>query len=958
MKNIFLKVVFITFTSVLLFHPSMVLSQIGEGGIPPSFSYPQLTRSEATATDVPVNFYVKDLQETDNWRALSGAPLRVSKLIQVDYNMDNSGYYTTLPGGEKIWRFYLKASDALAIMLYYKDFYIPEGGKLFIYSADKSQILGAYTHKTHPSGGLFATEFVGGEELILEYVASETTDEKPRIFIDEIGYGYNKSALRQFCGINSRATETCWDADISCMVDVNCEEGDAWQNEKKSVCHMIQRIGESGFLCTASLLNNTAEDFKPLILTARHCAYDFDNNVVADSLDMLKWSFVFHKELEGCGSEYSSAVLKTMTGCKLLANTGMEGGSDGMLLLLNDMIPESYDVFYNGWDRRDVAAASGVSIHHPKGDYKKISTFDERAVTNTFPSTEFTGEKNAHWNITFKATVNGRSVTHCGSSGSPLYNENKLVVGTLSGGNSSCTFLRGLNLYGKMSYHWDRYKTDSSTRMDIWLDPSGNNTETLQGRFRKIIKPAPVNIKAVDIGQKVSITWNVPLGDEPPDHYNIFRNNSKLGETTLLAFIDNNPIGGNLIYSVSAVYEDGEESPFRTTTIPYNIYYAPTGLLAMRVSEENNDVRLSWNAPVYEQSIFWGTMENGKQGGFSGKTFYFGQKWSVEDITPLNTKTIKAVRFIPLENNTYKIFISQGSQTYRQDIKSSSLNYSEIDTVMLVKPFVIDGSKPLIVSVQVVEADKNGNSSVTDFGPAVDGKGNIYSSDGEDWLSLKPETNNFNFVISAIISSESGTLPDNNSPDVSSQSAEIIIKNSGVNSRISEYKVFGNDNLTRIPVSLRSGVPVNGSIPAAFPELTGFKIYRCHNSCTSYKELSASQTSYMENTSIDYSYVVTAFYGNIESEYSNRANISPVDIESIETLFDLFPTRFSGLVYLRGYEKIARVEIISVTGKVCLVVNNPNVTINTSSLSPGLYFFRLSDNNGRQKVVKAIKTNQ
>ena len=969
--NRFIKVIFITYAGVFSFHPSYVLSQISEGGFPPSFNYQQMTRSAEAVENVPVNFYIKDLLEKDNWQAQAGAPLRISKLIQVDYNMDNSGNYMTLPGGENIWRFQLKASNAIAIMLYYKDFYIPKGGKLFIYSADKSYLLGAYTHKTHPTGGLFATEFVGGEELVLEYVASEISDEKPRISINEIGYGYNASALREFCGINSRATKAddCMSVDISCMVDVNCEEGDAWRNEKKSICWTIQKIGgiSEAASCTASLLNNTAEDFNPLILTARHCAYDIDRKIFANSSDMQQWVFYFHREREGCGDDYPSVVSKTMTGCKMLVNTGTEGGSDGMLLLLNDMIPESYDVFYNGWDRRDVAATSGVGLHHPRGDYMKISTYSEKASNYTFESSEFNGIKNAHWDVRFKATANGRSVTQCGSSGSPLYNENKLVVGTLTGGNSSCSYLRGLNLYGKMSYHWDKFKTDSSTRMDVWLDPLGKKYETFPGRFRKIVKPAPVNLKAVDIGQKVSLTWDAPVNNEVPKHYNVFRNNSKIGETTLLTLIDNNPFGGNLIYSVSAVYEDGEESPFGTTTLFYNVYNAPSDLTAMRVSADNNDVKLSWKAPLYEQSIFWGTTDIGPFVGFKNKTpFYYGHKWSPEEISPLNEKLIKAVRFVPVENCTYKIFISQGTRTYRQDINPLSLNYSNMnkkvmDTVMLDKPFVIDATKSLIVSIQILEVKGDIYPSVCDNGPAVDGKGNILSFDGEEWFRLyeesKPDDFNYNFVLSAIVSSESGTLTGNKSSDVSVHSSEKILGKGDIIPRLSENNLSENNSSAQSPVFIRSGIPVNGSIPTAFPEITSFRLYRCQTMCTSFKEVSASETTFMENSSLDYSYVVTALYGNIESGYSNKAIISPVDIESINTFIDLFPTRFSGFVYLNGYEYISRVEVISVTGKVCLIINNPNETINTSLLSPGLYFFRLSDRSGQQKVVKAIKTN-
>ena len=938
-KDRFIKVVFITFTGVFLLLPSYVFSQISEGGIPPSFNYQQMTRSTEAVTNVPVNFYIEDLRETDNWKAREGVPMPVSRLIQVDYNMDNSGYYTTLPGGENIWRFHLKAKNAVAIMLYYKDFYIPEGGKLFIYSADKTHILGAYTHNTHPSGGLFATEFIGGEELILEYVVSETSDEKPRIFINEIGYGYNTAALREFCGIITRALSD------SCMVDVNCEEGDAWQNEKKSVCHMVQKIGSVNYICSGSLLNNTAEDFKPLILTARHCAYG--GRIIASSSDMEQWMFYFNKEREGCGSDFLPAVSKTMPGCKMLVNTGTEGGSDGMLLLLNDTIPESYDVFYNGWDRRDVAATSGVCLHHPLGDYMKVSTYDEPTRVYTFMSSEFNGDNNAHWNVIFKSGVTDR-----GSSGSPVYNENKLVVGTLTGGNSSCSYLRGLNLFGKMSYHWDKYTTDSSTRMDVWIDPLNLGYETFQGRFRKIFKPSPESLKAVNLGQSVSLTWSLPTGSEAPERYNVFRNNSKIGETTLLTFFDNEPANGLIKYSVSAVYVDGEESLFANTTMSFVKFKAPSDLKAERVSAVNKNVRLSWVPPVYEQEIFWSTMDIGYYLGLKDNRFYYGHRWSSEEIAPLNEKTIVAVRFVPREKSKYKIYISQGAKTYRQDIENSSLRYSDIvNKITLDEPFVINGDLPLIVSIQIIEAGSD-YPAVVDDGPVIDEKGNLYSYDGENWYKLYNENNpsksNYNFVISAIVTSESGSLDEVTRANILNVDYDFDIK---VDSVLSVKSQALELPLREDNVSLRS------SVPAAFPELTGYKIYRCNTTCVANKEVGATVDTYLDNTTLEYSYVVTALYGNIESENSNKATVSPVDIENVDASVDIYPTRFSDYVYLKGYEYVARVEVISVSGKVCLVVNNPEGKINTSSLSPGVYFFRISDGGGRQKVVKAIRAN-
>lgn len=925
---------FVCLLGLLLCYPSATFAQISEGGIPPSFQYPQ-TRSAIQETTVPVDFYIEDLRETDNWQARTGVPMPVSTLISVDYTMDNSGYYTTLPGGENIWQLQLKAKDAVAIMLYYKDFYIPEGGKLFIYSTDKSQLLGAYTHRTHPSGGLFATEFVGGDELILEYVTSDISEEAPRIHISEIGYGYNTAALREFCGITTRATSG------SCMVNINCEEGDAWQNEKKSVCYTIQRIGSKNYICTASLMNNTAEDFKPLVLTARHCAYDGSH--AASSSDMEQWQFYFHREREGCSNSSLPVVSQTMTGCKLLVNTGMSGGSDGMLLLLNKMVPENYDVFYNGWDRRGIAASSGVCIHHPSGDYKKISTYDEAIQNYTFEASEFVGDKNAHWNVFFAETANGHGITEDGSSGSPLYNENKLVIGTLTGGSSSCAYRRGLNIYGKMNYHWNKYKTDSSTRMDVWLDPLNKGVETFAGRSHKIWKPSPTDLKVVNQGQTVSLTWKAPKDSETPEHYNIYRNNTKIGEAVSLSFIDYKPLNGSIVYAVSAVYADEEESTFAIATMmSYVQYKAPSNLEAKRLSSRDNQVLLTWNAPVYEQSIFWGTMDATYMVGLENKTpFYYGQKWSSEEISPLNEKKIKAVQFIPIEGNDYEIYISQGGRSYTQKINSSSLVYQNFNTVELETPFIIDGSNSLIVSIHTLTVVTE-YPAVCDDGPAVNNKGNIYSVNGNEWMTFYDEENpddyNYNFIVIAIVSSESGTIP-------AEEKGLFVhhLKTTGYADIVPRVKAIAVDE--QAP-SLRSSQPV------AFPEVTKYKIYR---GGSIYKSVDAPKTTYTDNYLSNYYYEVSAIYDDIESERSNQAKITIVDTEQIDAGINIFPTHFSNYVVLKGYESVVRIDVISVSGKVCLVVNNPDEQINTSSLSPGLYFFRILDSKNQQKVVRAIK---
>lgn len=930
-----IKILYISLACLFLFRASHVFAQINEGGLPPSFQYEQQLRSAIEKTEVEADIYIEDLRETDNWRAREGVPMPVSEIIAVDYNIEKSGTWTTFQGGEKVWRMHLRVADAVALMLYYKDFHIPKGGKLFIYNPDKSQVLGAYTHRTNPRGGLFATEFIGGDELILEYVSSKINDEKPRIHINEIGYGYNTSALREFCAVELRSSG-------SCMVNINCEEGNAWQREKKSVCHSVQKIGRKSYICTGSLVNNTAEDFKPLILTARHCA--FDGSYIADSADMAQWVFYFNKEREECSNSSLSAVTKTMSGCKLLAKTEIQGQSDGMLLLLDQMVPEDYDVFYNGWDTRDIPASSGVCLHHPSGDYMKISTYDTPLTEVTFHSTEYTGGNKAYWNVVFKETENGHSVTADGSSGSPLYNEKKLVVGTLTGGNSSCTYLKGQNLYGKMSHHWDQYDTDNITRMDIWLDPIGSGVETFQGRFRTVSRPSPTNFKAVNQGQGIFLTWEAPEGDEVPVKYTVYRNNEKVAETASFSFLDTEPFTGSLVYTVTAVYADAEESSPAMTTVSYLKYKEPTGLKA-ELNTEQHILNLSWNAPFYEQTIYWGALNYAYKVGFENNPpFYFGQKWSVEEIAPLKEKQLTAIQFIPIDGNRYEVYLSQGEHSYKQEIPLGSLKEMELNTIELEKPFVIDGEKSLIVAVYVFHAGTD-FPAVCDEGPAFDGKGNIYSSDGKNWQALydpkRPNKHDYNFIVSAVLNSEDGILPRN----MKAENEENLTRTFALTEAPRAEKM---NRVKGRSISLRS------SLPVVFPKVEKYQIYR---SGSVYKSVEAPETTLsIKNPLSPHYYEVTALYeGGVESERSNKAKEQIVSTGYIEPVVDISPTKFSSYVSVKGYEQVGRIEVISTMGKTCLVVNRPGEIIDTSSLLPGVCFFRLHLDNGTVKIIKAVK---
>ncbi|MDR2148241.1 MAG: PKD domain-containing protein [Tannerella sp.] len=475
-------------------------AQVSEKGVPASFAFEGSIDLRAARLPfvAPIQFDVAQLREEDRVSEQNHLPLRTSVIIPVDLDVRNSGEWSTLPNGQQVWTLTIEAPDAIATSLYYDDFFIPEGGKLFIYNEDHSHVIGAYTHRTNPNTeGTFATEFVAGDKITLEYNAPAppaTSGDRefvarpalPRLKISGIGYGYNYLKIRKVK--KPGEVETRIGESESCEVNINCPEGADWQDEKKGVARSLTPIGGYVFLCSGTLVNNTRQDLTPFFLTASHCFYDG-----ATTLNSAEWNqilYYFHDESPTCETAMPLNI-KTVVGAQMLVEVRLNGGSDGVLLKLNmATVPLDWDLYFNGWDRSNTGATGGVGIHHPAGDVKKISTFSSTATSATANmNTGEVGDAWAHWRVYFDETVSGWGQTEGGSSGSPLFNQNGLVVGTLTGGNASCNNLTGYSIYGKLWYHWDHPNQATASGVDLtkmmkdYLDPDNTGVTTLNGTY-------------------------------------------------------------------------------------------------------------------------------------------------------------------------------------------------------------------------------------------------------------------------------------------------------------------------------------------------------------------------------------------------------------------------------------------------------------------------------------------
>lgn len=922
---------FLLVTGIVL--PGSAHAQISEGGTPTSFKYQNTLKSDLPTVQIPINFSVEDLKTVDRWQVSQGAPLKVGVLLPTDLTIDNAGSWNTLPDGKRVWRLQVQAKDAIALMLSFRDFYIPENGKLFIYSSDKTHLIGAFTHHTNPPTKEYATEFLAGDKIILEYEAGISENEHPRIAIDAVGYGYNHLHVSRTMADTGPGTSG------SCMVNINCEEGEAWQTEKNGVCQMTLPIGNYIYICSGALVNNTAEDLKPYILSAFHCI-DLDIPVTEKNLN--KYTFYFHFEHTGCENNSSIASYRTITGCKKIAGIPLDGGSDGLLLLLNQTIPEHYNAYYNGWDRSNTAAQSGVGIHHPSGDYMKISTFNKVARTSTWYGIDnIKGAPNAHWNVVFEQTANGHAVTEGGSSGSPLFNQNKQIVGTLSGGSSSCEKPNGANTYGKLYYHWDQYPNkDNTSRMDIYLDPNHTGKTQLAGRYATAPKAMPTDLTSVYQNGEVLLKWKAPVSaSEKPEQYNVYRNNILIGRTFSTSYIDKEPETGIQSYSVSASYTDNKESAVATTSIYVYELKIPTDVTT---STDGKNILVKWKEPIYQQMIYWGNETAYLSLGFK-QPFYFGQRWNKEDLKPLHGHLVESVSFIPTSGSSYTLNIIQGKRKYVQ--KLTNLPFDKLIEIPLKEPFVIDASQELIIAFHAEAKLSTAYPAVMDEGPAVNGKGNLISFDGETWEYLYEPSENenenydFNFFLAATVSSKTKDIP---TIKTASNDTTLLSKSSAmpILTRISE-----------VGSSLRS------SQASAFPTITGYNIYRNGSKIGNVPNKFITQYIDKQAPTGSILYQVSTLYGKDESKKADadkEVNVGNEKIILSETTIS--PTVFTDQVELFGNEKVDLLEVITLDGKTVIRQKNPRKIVYTGSLSSGIYIFRIHTD-GKAKTMKAQKIN-
>lgn len=403
-------------------------------------------------------FDLKTILEDDEKTANLNSPYRFGKAFNVSYSLDN-GIWANVENG-RLWSMTFSSENALSLNFVFENFYLPDGAKLYIENQEKTVLYGPVTSQDIPKNGFFLTDIIEGSQATIYLFEPSIHKNCSSLTIRRVVHGFNNNLFYDAQKKTNRSA--------SCHTDVVCEP--TFLEESNAVAVVV--LSNGTHLCSGSLQMSTDLSFKPYFLTAFHCADTSPQNQYLSDNEISNaeaWMFKFLYKKTTCGgSNYSEITYNSATFRAGYPN------SDFLLMEINHNLASNPNLTWLGWDKGGSTPSSSVSIHHPAGDLMKIAISDNPATTSSF------GYDNNSWKIRWN---DDGGVTEGGSSGAPLLNQNKRVVGQVWGklledfyeSNEPCG--RKNTHFGKFNLSWSG-GGHSYDRLSDWLDPIGQNCNT------------------------------------------------------------------------------------------------------------------------------------------------------------------------------------------------------------------------------------------------------------------------------------------------------------------------------------------------------------------------------------------------------------------------------------------------------------------------------------------------
>lgn len=392
--------------------------------------------------------------------------------MEVNMTPTTHGEWEVNDEGKAIWRLKIYSAGAMSLNFGFGKYILPETAELYIYNTDQSIVRGPFTPADNEAHEQLWTPVIHSDEVVIHLEVDEAYRNDVQLRLDYVNHDFFGFGLQETQGEKAISG--------SCNLDVICGAADGWpQNDNYR--DIMRSVGVyslgGGTFCTGFLVNNTCQDQKPMFMTADHCGIRNGN---AGSL-VVYWLY----ENSTCRQPNTAASGGNGDATLSIFNTGSTFrstwfNSDFTLVELDDPVNPNGNPYFAGWRNDTTLPTNTIAIHHPNTDEKRISYDDDPACPSAYDSNICNASQDYlkidDWDI---------GTTEGGSSGSPLFDQDKYVIGQLSGGDAACGN-NGADWYGWFHSNWNGGGSPTNS-VGMWLDPCGTGATTLPGLDNSVV---------------------------------------------------------------------------------------------------------------------------------------------------------------------------------------------------------------------------------------------------------------------------------------------------------------------------------------------------------------------------------------------------------------------------------------------------------------------------------------
>jgi hypothetical protein len=314
------------------------------------------------------------------------------------------GDWHTLPDGGRLWVLDVVSPGALGLRLHFSGLRLPRAAEIAVYAPDDPAHAALYAGDQPSLPGELWTPTTTGERARLEVRLPPRSGDRLPFTLDRLQHLYVDPVAR----VTGKEAGPCHN-DVTCHPE--------WADVARAVGGLGVILQGDSLFCTGQLLDTLRADRTPYFLTANHCLSSASEAVGAE----VFWLY----QTATCGGPAPSLASVPRSERTTLLSTG--AASDYTLLMVEGALPRG--LFWAGWTAAPVPDGTpSAAIHHPAGDFKRIS-FGDRAHD---PVCGGTDEDHLRINWT-------DGPTEAGSSGSGIFRDDThQLYGQLHCGPSAC----------------------------------------------------------------------------------------------------------------------------------------------------------------------------------------------------------------------------------------------------------------------------------------------------------------------------------------------------------------------------------------------------------------------------------------------------------------------------------------------------------------------------------------